>query len=592
MQDNAFYIYKRLLKFARGQWRLIALGVVGTAISSGTDAGFTWLLKPLLDKGFIAHDHAFIAWIPLVILIGFLIRSTAHFVSDYYMALACRNVVMRFRQKLFNHFLHLPTCFYDRTSSGELLSAIIYDVEQVAKASTDALITVVQETCFIAGLLIVMFVTSWQLSLLFLISAPIIGYIARYSSRRMRKLNLNVQASMGGLTHVAKEAIEGHKVIKTYGGQAYESQKFSELAEKNRTREIKVAVTKNLAGAGVQQMAAIVIAITIYLATSKITHITAGGFTSLIAAMMALLKPMRNLTTVNSTIQKGIAGAMSIFKLLDEKAERDDDLTNGLHNNAGDWSTKSTGALYYQQVSFSYPNHDRKILEAINFTVEPGQTIALVGRSGSGKSTLVNLLPRFYDQYAGNIFIDDQNILSLPLSDLRRKIAIVSQHVTLFNDTIAHNIAYGKFSDVDESTLIKVATAAHVMEFASQFPQGLETRIGENGVLLSGGQRQRIAIARALLKDAPILILDEATASLDVESEYYIQLALDHLIKNRTTLVIAHRLSTVEKADKILVLDKGRIVESGTHQQLLASKKLYAYLYNMQFEGEVDTVDL
>ena len=384
------------------------------------------------------------------------------------MALAGRNVVMGFRQKLFNHLLHLPTRFYDKSSSGELLSTIVYDIEQVAKASTDALITVVQETCFIIGLLVVMVVTSWQLSALFLISAPIIGWIARYSSRRMRKLNLNVQASMGGLTHVAEEAIEGHKVIKTYGGQAHENQKFSELAEKNRTREIKVVVTKNLAGTGVQQMAAIVIALTVYLAASQITNITAGGFTSLISAMMALLKPMRNLTTVNSTIQKGIAGAMSIFKLLDEAPEKD----NGKNH-----LTLAKGNLRYQHVSFSYPYHPRQILTAIDFSVEAGQTIALVGRSGSGKSTLVSLLPRFYDEYTGNILIDDQNILSLSLPDLRKQISIVSQHVTLFNDTIFNNIAYGKLNEVNEAKIIEVAEVAHVMEFASQFPEGLETRI-------------------------------------------------------------------------------------------------------------------
>jgi subfamily B ATP-binding cassette protein MsbA len=573
--ENGFYIYRRLLSYVKGQWSLILLGVIGTIISSGADAGFTWLLKPLLDKGFIAHDKTFIFWIPFIILGGFILRSSAHFMSDYYMARAGRSVVMRFRQRLFKHFLHLPTDFYDKSSSGELLSVIIYDVEQVAKASTDALVTVVQETCFIIGLLVVMLSISLKLSLLFLISAPAIGWIARNSSKRMRMLSRSVQASMGSLTHVAEEAIEGHKVIKTYGGQAYESEKFSRLAQKNQAREIKVVVTKNLASTGVQQLAAIVIAITIYLATSRTMNITAGGFTALLAAMMALLKPMRNLTTVNSTIQKGIAGAMSIFKRLDEKTEKD----------TGKNSLKRAGGfLQYDCVSFHYQNHDRKILQDISFTVEPGQTVALVGRSGSGKSTLVSLLSRFYDDYQGNIFIDDQNILDLRLSDLRRQIAIVSQHVTLFNDTILHNIAYGRLSEATEAEVIEAANVAHVMEFVSQFPEGLHTKIGENGVLLSGGQRQRIAIARALLKDAPILILDEATASLDVESERYIQLALEDLIKNRTTLVIAHRLSTIEKADKIIVLDKGKIMETGTHRELLNAAGLYAYLYNMQFE--------
>jgi ATP-binding cassette, subfamily B, bacterial MsbA len=573
--DSSFYIYKRLLFYARSQWVAVSLGILGTIISAGTDAGFTWLLKPLLDRGFIARDPVFIRWLPLIILVGFLIRSVAHFMSDYYMALSGRNVVMEFRQKLFHHFLHLPTSFYDRSSSGELLSTIVYDVEQVAKASTDALVTVVQETCFILGLLVVMFVTSWQLSLLFLISAPVIGLIARNSSRRMRHLSQSVQASMGSLTHISEEVIEGHKVIKTYGGQAYENQKFKRLAEKNRTREIKLVVTKNLASTSVQQMAAVVIALTVYLATARISHITAGGFTSLIAAMMALLKPLRNLTTVNSTIQKGIAGATSIFKRLDEPAEKNTGKQHLLH---------SKGRIDCKQITFNYPGHARTVLYDINFTVEPGQTLALVGRSGSGKSSLVSLFPRFYDNYSGKIFIDGQNILELRLNDLRKHIAIVSQHVTLFNDTIFHNIAYGKLDEASESEVIEVAKIAHVMEFVEQFPNGLRTKIGENGVLLSGGQRQRIAIARALLKDAPILILDEATASLDLESERYIQLAFDNLIKNRTTLVIAHRLSTVEKADKILVLDKGCIAESGTHRELLGLNGLYAYLYNMQFQ--------
>lgn len=573
--DNGLHVYKRLLYYSRKQASAIFLGIVGTIVSASADAWFTWLLKPLLDKGFIAHDVVFIRWLPLIILVGFLIRSGAHFMSDYYMALAGRNVVMQFRQKLFHHFLHLPTSFYDKNSSGELLSTLVYDIEQVAKASTDALVTVVQETFFVIGLLVVMFITSWQLSLLFLISAPIIGLIARHSSRRMRRLSQSVQDSMGSLTHVAEEVIEGHKVIKIYGGQTYEDQKFRKLAEKNRTREIKVVVTKNLASTSVQQMAAVVIALTVYLATAHINHITAGGFTSLIAAMMALLKPLRNLTTVNSTIQKGIAGAMSIFRRLDEPAEEDTGKEK-IH--------RTKGQLICNHLTFHYPGHARTVLQDVHFTVEPGQTVALVGRSGGGKSTLVSLLPRFYDYNIGEILIDGQNILALSLSDLRKQIALVSQQVTLFNDTILHNIAYGKLEEASESEVLEVAKIAHVMEFVAHFPEGLHTKIGENGVLLSGGQRQRIAIARALLKNAPILILDEATASLDLESEYYIQLALDSLIKDRTTLVIAHRLSTVEKADKILVLDQGRIVESGTHRELLDLQGLYAYLYNMQFQ--------
>jgi subfamily B ATP-binding cassette protein MsbA len=573
--SSGMHLYKRLLRYAQRYWFAFVLGIIGTMLDSGIMAGFTWVIKPLLDKGFVARDPHFIRWLPVGIVAAFIVRGIAGFMSNYYMAWAGRNVVMQFRQDIFSHLLRLPARFFDNTTSGQLLSTIIYNVEQVAKASTDALVTVVQESCFIIGLIVVMMLTSWKLSLLFLVTLPMIAWIARRSSKRMRKLSTNVQSSMGEVTHVAEEMIEGYKVIRTFGGEKYETDKFNKITEKNRFRELKIIATNTLASGGVQLIAGMVIAVMVYLATIK-AHITAGGFTSMIAAMLALLKPMRNLTTVNNTIQKGIAAADSIFSLLDEQPEKDQGTLT---------LTRAKGEIEYRNVEFYY-QQEKTVLHKINFTVKPGQTIALVGRSGGGKTTLVNLLPRFYDGFSGNILIDGIDILTLKLEDLRNQFALVSQNVILFNDTIAHNIAYGRLEEASEAEIRQAAKAAHALEFIEELPEGLNTLVGENGVLLSGGQRQRIAIARALLKNAPILILDEATSALDTEAERHIQEALEELIQNRTTLVIAHRLSTVEKADKILVLDNGHIVEQGSHQELLTMDGYYAKLYKMQFRDE------
>jgi subfamily B ATP-binding cassette protein MsbA len=568
-------LYKRLLTYTRRYWGLFVLGVIGTIVESGVTAGFTALMKPLIDKGFVARDPVFIHWLPIIIIIAFVLRGGAGFVSNYYMASVGRSVIMRFRQEIFTHLLRLPARFYDATTSGQLLSIILYNVEQVAKASTDALVTVIQESCLIIGLVIVMMWTSWRLSLIMLIMVPVVAWIARTSSKRMRKLSSNVQGAMGEITHTAEEMIEGYKVVRTFGGEQYESEKFNQLIEKNRFRELKIIATNTLASSSVQLVAGMVIAVMVYLATIK-TNITAGGFIAIISAMLALLKPMRNLTTVNNTIQKGMAAAESLFSLLDKKLEND----QGTH-----CITRAQGAIQYRDVEFSY-QPDKPVLQKINFTVAPGQTVALVGRSGGGKTSLVSLLPRFYDEFTGTITIDDIDIRDLKLASLRNQIAIVSQQVTLFNDTIARNIAYGQFSAASEEEIIQAAKAAHALEFIKKLPDGLNTLIGENGVLLSGGQRQRIAIARALLKNAPILILDEATSALDTEAERHIQAALEELMHNRTTLVIAHRLSTVEKADKILVIDDGKITEQGTHHELLAENGYYTRLYKMQFKDD------
>jgi len=568
-------IYKRLLNYSKQYWPQFLLGIVGTIISALMTASFTWLIKPLLDQGFIAHNEKFIRWLPVMLVTVFAVRTAASFLSNYYMSWTGRTVVTKFRQDLFAHYMRLPASYLDNNTSGQLLAKLIYNVEQVAQACTSAVVTIVQESFFILGCVFIMFMNSWKLSLVFFIIAPVVALIARKSGKRMRHLSQNVQQTMSGVTQIAEEGLGGYRVIRTFGAENYEINRFNILSTQNRDKEIKTIVTNTWATTSVQFIIGILIAATVYLATAKITHITAGTFVSIITAMLAMLKPMRNLTTVHSTIQKGIAGAESIFAVLDEPPEADQG-TKIL--------SRSKGNIIFENITFTYPNHDKKVLKNISFEIKSGQTIAIVGRSGSGKTTLVSLLPRFYDNYTGSILIDGIDIQQATLKSLREQFALVSQNVVLFNDTIKNNISYGRLEGVSDADVIRAAEASYAMEFIKELPLGLDTLVGENGVLLSGGQRQRLAIARALLKNSPILILDEATSSLDTESERHIQKALETLMKSRTTLVVAHRLSTIENADNIMVMDNGTIVETGTHQDLLNLDGHYARLYQKQFK--------
>lgn len=571
-------VYGRLFDAILPYWPLFVLGIIGTAVNAGIDAGLAWMIKPVINEGFIARNQAFIRIMPLGIVIIFFLRGGSGFISDYCITRVGRNVIMDFRQKVFSHLLKLPAHFYDTHSSGQLLSALIYNVEQVAQATTDAWLMVVQEGCLAIGLIIVMLSVSWQLSLLFLLSLPFMAFIFKLSSRRIRNLSTKVQETMAEVTHVAEESIEGYKVIRTFGGEEYEKNKFNSATKLNRQREMKVIVADSLGSSTVQLIASMVIAVTLIVATSSMLEITAGSFAAMLAATFSLLRPIRRLTQVNNRIQKGIAGAQSIFELLDSEIEKDTGKVSLL---------RCRGNIEYQNVSFSYAQTSKNVLTQINFSIQSGEIVALVGKSGSGKTTLVSLLPRFYDVQQGRILIDGIPIQDYQLKDLRKQFALVSQHVTLFNDTIAANIAYGCFSGSDENKIRDAAEAAHAMEFIRNLPQGLHTRIGENGVLLSGGQRQRLAIARAILKNAPILIFDEATSALDSESERHIQAAMDELMREKTTLVIAHRLSTIENANRIIVMEQGHIVESGTHSQLLKLKKHYANLHALQFKETV-----
>lgn len=571
--NHVWGIYSRLLSYVWPYRWVFLLAIVGNVLYGVVDAALIKLLKPLIDKGFVDRNTVFIQWIPFIVIGIFLLRGCASFLSTFCMGWVGRNVVMNIRQAMFVHLLKLPASYYDRTVSGETLSKLTFNVEQVANASADALTELIRESFLTVGLVAVMFSESWRLTLLFIVTVPFMAWIIHVVNLRMRKISTCAQDSMGVVTHVIEEALKGHKVIKAFGGQSYELSRFVKVTQHNRRQEMKLITTSAISVPVIQLIGAFALVTTIYLATHN--AITPGSFATMITAMLALLKPIKQLTRVSSNLQKGLAAATSIFRFLDEKTEPD----------VGQAViVRSKGHLLFREVSFRYTGVLGNALDSISFEVQPGETIAIVGRSGGGKSTLVNLLPRFYEA-SGNIFIDNVAIEQIPLAQLRKQISIVSQQVTLFNGTIFHNIAYGEKTPTREA-VIAAAKSAYLLDFINKLPNGLDTMVGENGVRLSGGQRQRLAIARAILKNAPILILDEATSALDTESERYIQAALGQLMAQCTTLVIAHRLSTIENANRILVIDKGRIVEMGTHAALIKQNGLYATLRVMQYQDK------
>ncbi len=567
--------YHRLVSYVKEHWFIALIGIIATITYAGIDAGFVYMLEPLLNKGFIAQDAWFIQWMPIIIFIAFTFRGLSSFISSYSMTWVARTIVMQFRKQLFNHFLHIKAKDYDQSSSGQLLSKLLYDSEQVAQVSMDALTIFIQATGLIIGLFIVMLTISWQLTFIYLLTVPIISMIVKITNRRIRRHSHAVQQAMGAVTNIAEESIEGYREVRIFAGQEYEKSKFDRASELSRHQDMQIAKSKAINVSAVQLIAACGIAYIVHLIMDpKAFALSAGEFSAMIAAMLAMLKPLKNFTTVNSNIQRGLAGAQSIFELLDTDIEK----------NCGQIVlTKKQGKIEFKDVCFSYENNHKFALDHISFTVEPGKTIALVGRSGSGKSTLASLLPRFYDVLSGKICINGYDIHDIDLASLRSKIAIVNQNVVLFNDTVYNNIAYGGLNNHSEKDIYQAAELAHATDFIENLPQGFKTVVGENGVLLSGGQRQRLAIARAALKKAPFLILDEATSALDTESERFIQSALQTIMSTCTTLVIAHRLSTIENADQIIVMDQGKIIEHGTHKILLNQKNFYAKLHAMQF---------
>ena len=571
-------IYARLLRYSLPHWKGFALSVLAMLVFAATNTGFAALMKPMIDGSFVAKDPTVIRLVPLLIIGLFLARGVANFISSYCMSWVGREVIRELRRAMFAKLLCLPTRFYDKTPSGELLSKLIYDVEQVNQAATNALANVVKDGFSIIGLLIWMAYINWLLTVIFIVAGPPIAYLMASVNKRFRRISGRIQHSMADVTAVSEEAISGHRVVKIFGGETYEAQRFEYINNTNRKLNMKMAAVSAASVGTIELIAASALAGIIYLATlpSVLESVTVGSFMSFVVAMMLLMPSIKRLMTVMPMVQRGVAAAESIFGLLDQEAEPDKGATR---------IARSRGSVEFRDVAFAYDPNKGEVLHEINLSIAPGQCVALVGRSGSGKSTLVSLLPRFYEVSEGGIFLDGQDIRELSLTNLREQIAWVGQDVVLFNDTIGRNIAYGALGNVSEAEIVRAAEAAHAMEFIAKLPEGLDTMVGENGVLLSGGQRQRLAIARALLKNSPVLILDEATSALDTESERHIQAALAEVMRHRTTLVIAHRLSTIENADQIVVLDRGRIVEQGRHGELLAKQGHYAGLYHMQFRG-------
>lgn len=577
---NSRALYGRLMGYVRPYWRMFGLSLMAMVVSAATEPAMAYLLKPMLDGMFVEKSASYIALVPLALVAIFLLRGVSSYVGTYCVSWVGNRLVKDLRSEMFRKLLSLPTRFYDDHASGNLISKLSFDVTQVASAASNVVNVTIKDTLTIIGLLAVLLYLNWKLTLISLTLTPIMALIVMVFARRLRRNSRDAQKTMGDLTQVLGEAIDGQRVVKIFGGQPYESARFDETAQRAFRFSLKQDLATAATAALVHLTAAIAVALIVYLATreSVVGGTTVGGFAAFITAMMQLLAPLRRLTDVNAQIQRGLAASESVFALIDEKSEPDTGKTI---------LGRAQGKLVFHQVSFQYRDDGTAALHDINLDVAPGETIALVGASGSGKTTMVNLLPRFYQPTSGSISLDGHNLQDLSLSHLRANIAVVSQEVVLFNDTLAANIAYGALATTAETDIIKAADAAHAMEFIRKLPEGLQTMIGEKGLRLSGGQRQRLAIARALLKNAPILILDEATSALDSESERHVQAALETLMQGRTTIVIAHRLSTIENADRIVVLDGGRIAETGSHSELLARNGLYAKLHKIQFQQTV-----
>ena len=573
-------LYLRLLAYVKPYWRQFGIALVAMVVLAATEPAIPALLKPMLDGTFVEKDPDVVRWTPLLLIGLFLIRGSMNFLSGVAFEWVAGKVVLDLRRQMFERILTLPTAFFDAHSTGNLIARVTFNVNQVTQASTKVLTVLVKDTIIVAGLLAYMFYLNWLLTLIMFVLLPVIALIVRLLAKRLRRISRSLQEAMGDMTHVLEEGVRGHKVIKVFDGKAYEQRRFDRLANWVRRYNLKTKVAGMAHEPAVELAGALMMAILIYVGTHETVagELTVGGFVSLMAAVGLIFSPIKRLTSINEALQKGLAAAESVFDLIDQQAERD----------TGTGQLKEAqGRLRFRNVGFRYPLAKRDALKNVSFEAAPGETVALVGRSGGGKTTVVALIPRFYSPTGGTIELDGVNIEQLSLDSLRANLSLVGQESVLFDDTVAANIAYGAGREVTQREIEQAALDANALEFILRLPEGFDSRIGEDGVRLSGGQRQRLAIARALIKDAPVLLLDEATSALDTESERMVQDALARLTANRTTLVIAHRLSTVKHADRILVIKEGRIVERGKHEELISLDGEYTELCRHQFGDAV-----
>jgi subfamily B ATP-binding cassette protein MsbA len=578
---ESWHVYKRLLGYSARYWPIGLIALIGMLLDGGGIALFTNLLRPMIDDLFAKKDAYLIFWMPIWIMGIFFVRSCGTFVSDYGISYIGRHVVQTMQHDVFVAYLKLPAGFFGSEPSGQQVSRITYTSEQVASASTDALKVAVTDGFTVIAMLYVMLHNSAYLTLSLLVMVPAIALVATVVSRRYRQISRRIQGGMGSVTGTVEESVGAHREVRIYGGQAYEAARFDQITQHTRRLNLKIAATNAASSSTIQLVAATALAVLVFLGTRPqvLSEMSPGVFFAVLTAMGAMMPSLKRLTGVQANIQRGLSAAEDLFEVIDLPPEMDQG-TREL--------TRTQGDLRFDSVRLVYPRNDFEALRGVDLHCAPGTVTALVGRSGSGKSSLVSLLPRFHAPTSGHIVLDGQDYESYTLTSLRRQIAWVGQSVMLFDDTVANNIAYGELAGASEADIIAAAEAANAMEFIARMPQGLHTQIGQSGNMLSGGQRQRIAIARAILKNAPILVLDEATSALDTESERLIQQALQRLMRDRTTLVIAHRLSTIEGADQIAVMDQGRIIERGTHAELIALNGQYAALHRMQFHDQVN----